>query len=150
MNIKPYILRFWNFWPPFLFSGIKVTFTSKDYRHIIVKLKLRFWTANYVGTQYGGSMFSMVDPFYMIMLIQNLGPNYIVWDKCSTIRYLKPGKSDVTAKFDLSEEEINAIRETVQDLGKMDWVRKVEIKDEKGDVVAEVDKTVFIKKRQNG
>lgn len=147
MNIRSYLLNVWNLWPPFLFSGIKILKRAKDFRHITVQLKLRFWTANYVGTQYGGSMFSMADPFYMIMLIKNLGPSYIVWDKSATIRYKKPGKTDLIAEFLLTEEELEHIRHTVSEQGFINWCKTVEIKDRQLEVVAEVDKVISIKSK---
>lgn len=149
MTFKHSLFRFLaNFWPPFLFAGIKIVSLSKDYRHMVVKLKLRFWNANYVGTQYGGSMFSMADAFYMIMLIQNLGPNYVVWDKAATIRYLKPGRTDLFAEYQLSEEDLSTIRTTLQSTDKMEWTRKIEIKDTNNGVVAEVDKVISIKNKK--
>lgn len=148
MNIKPYILPFMNLWPPFLFAGIKIVKISKDYRLFIVQLKLRFWNSNYVGTQYGGSMFSMSDPFYMMMLMKNLGPSYVVWDKSATIHYLKPGRSDLTTVFQITEEDLNNIRTTLQTQDKMEWNRKIEIKDADGVIVAEVDKVLSIKNKK--
>lgn len=148
MKLKKRLLKFWNFWPPFLFSGIKIEKNSSDYREIRVRLKLRFWNCNYVGTQYGGLLFSMTDPFYMIMLIQNLGEDHIVWDKETRIRYLKPGRTDVTAEFKITEEDLNAIRLEVQEHGTMHWLRKVEIKDANGEVIADVEKTIYIRKKR--
>lgn len=148
MNIKPYILPLMNLWPPFLFAGIKIVKISKDYRLFIVQLKLRFWNSNDVGTQYGGSMFSMSDPFYMMMLMKNLGPSYVVWDKSATIRYLKPGRSDLTTVFQITEEDLNNIRTTLQTQDKMEWNRKIEIKDADGVIVAEVDKVLSIKNKK--
>lgn len=148
MNYREYLLSIWNLWPPFLFSGIKVVKKSKDFRHIVAKLKLRFWSANFVGTQYGGSLFSMCDAFYMVMLMKNLGPEYTVWDKAATIRYIRPGKTDVTAEFILSQEEIDHIKKAVQEQGRMHWQTTVEIKDAHGTVIAEVDKTISIKLKQ--
>lgn len=147
MNIKSYLLRFWNFWPPFFFSGIKILNLSKDYRHILVKLKLRFWNSNYLGTQFGGSIFSMTDPFFMIMMIKNLGSDYVVWDKAAYIHYLRPGKTDLFAEFNISDEEIAQISKIVKEHGRMDWKREVEVKDAKGVVVAKVEKVISIKKR---
>jgi len=148
MNFESQKWRLWNFWPPFFFTGIKIVKVSVDYRHIAVRLKLRFWNANYVGTQYGGAMFSMADPFYMLMLIKNLGSEYTVWDKSAQIRYLKPGRSDLTAEFHLSEEDLTSIRKTVQEQGRMDWVRKVILKDTHGEEIAEVEKVINIKMRK--
>lgn len=146
INWRSWLLSLINFWPPFLFAGIKIVKRSKDYRYIRVKLKLRFWTENYVGTQYGGSMFSMTDPFYMLMLMKNLGKTYEIWDKTTTIHYLKPGRSDLTAEFILTEEDLIQIRKTVKEHGKMNWSRKIQIKDKNQTVVADVEKIISIKK----
>jgi acyl-coenzyme A thioesterase PaaI-like protein len=148
INIPKSLLKFWNLWPPFLFSGIKIKKIAKDYREAYVKLKLRFWNCNYVGTTYGGAMFSMADPFYMLMLIKNLGPEYTVWDKAARIRYLKPGRTDLTAHFKITEEDLNSIRSLVEEQGKIEWTRTVEIKDKSGEVVAEVEKVISIKKKK--
>lgn len=147
MDIKRRFSGLWNWWPPFLFSGIVIQHISPDFRQIRVKLKLRFWNANYVGTAYGGSLFSMADPFYMIMLIENLGKGYSVWDKSAQIFYLKPGKTDVFAQFQLSEEDILSIRAELALQEKMDWKRTIEIKDTHHQVIAKVEKTLSIKKR---
>lgn len=148
MNLRKYALRFWNFWPPLLGCGIKIVHRSQDYREMTVKLKLRFYNANYVGTQFGGAIFTMTDPFYMVMLLKNLGNEYIVWDKAATIRFLRPGRTDLTTHFILSEDDINAIRQTVATHGRMDWTRRIEIFDANNEVVAEVDKVVSIKKKK--
>lgn len=89
----------------------------------------------------------MVDPFYMIMLIKNLGPNYSVWDKSAKIYYLKPGKTEITARFILSEEDVQAILNEVDQKGKIEWVREVEIKNADNEVIALVEKTISIKKK---
>ena len=105
-------LRRWiNFWPPFLGAGIRIRHIAPDMKAVDVEMKLRWWNANYVGTQFGGSLFAMADPFYMLMLMANLGPDYIVWDKAASIRYRKPGKGTVRAEFRLSESQIEDIRE---------------------------------------
>lgn len=145
MNYRNFLLFIWNFWPPLFFAGIKIIKRTKDYRHLIVRLKLRFWNSNFVGTAYGGSLFSMTDGFYMVMLIRNLGPQYVVWDKSATIRYIKPGKTDVTAEFRLTEEDIEEIKKHIKEHGRLHWQRSVEIKDAHGEIVAEVDKTISIK-----
>ena len=147
MGIKKYLLRIWNFWPPFFGAGIKIKSQSADWRRVVVELKLRPWTANYVGTQFGGSMFAMTDAFYMVMLLHNLGSDYVVWDKSANIRFLKPGRTHLTAEFELDELTLSEIKETLSKQPKMDWVRKIQIKDLNGEVVAEVEKTIYIKKK---
>ena len=91
--------RLINLWPPFLGAGIRVTRIAPGWREVDVEMKLRRWNRNYVGTHYGGSLYSMADPFFMLMLIENLGREYIVWDKSASIRFRKPGKGVVRAEL---------------------------------------------------
>src|ERR1700761_5534369 len=112
-------LRRWiNLWPPFLGAGIRVTHIAPDMKAVDVEMKLRWWNANYVGTQFGGSLFAMTDAFYMLMLMANLGRDYIVWDKAASIRYRKPGKGTVRAEFRLTDEQIEEVREKLKTLPK--------------------------------
>lgn len=149
MGFKKYVLRFWNFWPPFFGVGIKIQKVTEDYRYMKIRLKLRFWNSNYVGTQYGGSMFSMTDPFYMVMLLRNLGSNYIVWDKSASIRYIKPGKTDVFAEFKLTQEILDDIIQKVNEQGKIDWVTEIDILDKNNELIAKVEKTLYIRKKNS-
>jgi hypothetical protein len=141
------LFKVWNFWFPFLGAGIRITEVSADFRSLTVRLRLRWWNRNYVGTQFGGSMFMMTDPFYMVMFLQNLGHEYIVWDKAAGIRYLKPGKTDVIARFTLTSEILDGVKQTLETQEKMDWTTTIQIKDLHGEVVAEVDKVVYIRKK---
>jgi len=102
---------------------------------------------NFVGTHYGGSLYSMADPFYMLMLIENLGRDYIVWDKSASIRFRKPGKGKMLASFRLSEEQIEAIRQQLQTQEKVEPTFLVEIRDEAGELVAEVQKLLHVRKK---
>jgi hypothetical protein len=142
-------LRRWiNLWPPFLGMGIRIQHIAPDMKAVDVEMKLRFWNANYVGTHFGGSLFAMTDPFYMLMLMANLGRDYIVWDKAATIRYRKPGKGTVRAEFRLSNSQIDDIRENLKTLPKYEPVFSVEVKDEAGVVIAEVEKVLHVRKKQ--
>src|ERR1700751_3018772 len=110
-------LRRWiNLWPPFLGAGIRIQHIAPDMKAVDVEMSLRWWNANYVGTQFGGSLFAMTDPFYMLMLMANLGGEYIVWDKAASIRYRKPGRSTVRAEFRLSDAQVHDIRENLKTL----------------------------------
>jgi hypothetical protein len=143
-------LRRWiNLWPPFLGAGIRVARIAPDMKSIDVEMKLRFWNANYVGTHFGGSLFALTDAFYMLMLMANLGRDYIVWDKAATIRYRKPGRGTVRAEFRLSDSQIEDIREKLKTLSKYEPVFLVEVKDKAGVVIAEVEKLLHVKKKQD-
>ena len=97
------------FYAPFVGAGICVTKVTPDFREIEVKMKLKWYNKNYVGTHYGGSIYSMTDPFYMVMLIQILGKNYVVWDRAAQIEFLKPGKTELCAKFSITDEILEDI-----------------------------------------
>jgi hypothetical protein len=128
--------------------GIRIKHIAPDMKALSVEMKLRFWNANYVGTQFGGSLFAMTDPFYMLMLIANLGPDYIVWDKAATIRYRKPGKGTVRAEFRLSESQIEDVREKLKTMPKYEPLFSVEVKDKAGVLIAEVEKVIHVRKKQ--
>ncbi|HUA15037.1 MAG TPA: DUF4442 domain-containing protein [Verrucomicrobiae bacterium] len=142
-------LRRWiNLWPPFLGAGIRVRRIAPDLKSIDVEMKLRWWNANYVGTHFGGSLFAMTDAFYMLMLMANLGRDYIVWDKAATIRYRKPGTGAVHAEFRLTDAQIDDIREKLKALPKCEPTFTVEVKDEQGTVIAEVEKLLHVRKKE--
>ena len=139
--------RLINLWPPFLGAGIRVTRMAPGWREIDVEMKLRRWNRNYVGTHYGGSLYSMTDPWFMLMLIENLGRDYIVWDKSASIRFRKPGRGLVRASFRLSNEQIQEIREALLAAEKIDRTFTVEVKDESGTVIAEVQKQIQVRRK---
>jgi len=145
--LKRYMRMYLNVWPPFLGAGIRVKRLASDWKEIDVEMKLRRWNANYVGTHYGGSLYSMADPFFMVMLIENLGEDYIVWDKAASIRFKKPGRGTVSARFRLSDEQIDEIRQALTSQVKIERVFTVEILDEFGSVVAEVEKLLHIRRK---
>ena len=137
-----------NLWPPFLGMGIRVKYIAPDMKSIDVEMKLRWWNANYVGTHFGGSLYAMTDPFYMLMLMANLGRDYIVWDKAASIRYRKPGKGTVRAEFRLSDAQLEDIRDKLRALPKYEPTFTVEVKDEQGEVVAAVEKLIHVRKKE--
>ncbi|MGA1985805.1 MAG: DUF4442 domain-containing protein [Candidatus Sulfotelmatobacter sp.] len=143
-------LRRWiNLWPPFLGAGVRVKHIAPDMKAVDVEMKLRWWNANYVGTQFGGSLFAMTDAFYMLMLMANLGRDYIVWDKAASIRYRKPGKGTVHAEFRLTNAQLDDIRDKLKTLPKYEPTFTVEVKDESGEVVAAVEKLLHVRKKES-
>ena len=144
-KLQRLMLRSINVWPPLLGAGIRVRWRSN--RDVDVEMKLRFFNRNYVGTHYGGSLYSMTDPFYMLMLMENLGRDYIVWDKAASIRFRKPGKGRVRAQFRLSQAQLDDIRSQLTAGEKYEPTFSVEVKDEAGDVVAEVHKVIHIRRK---
>lgn len=136
-----------NWWPCYRGVGARVTFIAADWSEVRVRLGLTLRTRNYVGSIFGGSLYASVDPFYMIMLIKRLGPDFVVWDKAATIRFLRPGRSTLTATFRMDEAETEAIRQILQGQPKVDRTYTVQLVDGKGAVHAEVDKVVHVRRK---
>jgi acyl-coenzyme A thioesterase PaaI-like protein len=136
-----------NLYPPYLGAGVRVTQVAGDFGIIEVRMALRPWNRNYVGTHFGGSLFAMADPFFMIMLIELLGPGYVVWDKAGAIRFRKPGRGTVRATFTIPPERVEEIRRAAHAGGKVEPTFSVAIVDEQGEVVAEVEKLLSVKRR---
>jgi acyl-coenzyme A thioesterase PaaI-like protein len=136
-----------NIYPAYRGTGGWITYIARDWREIRVKIPLSWQTRNYVGTIFGGSLYAAVDPFYMIMLIKNLGPDYVVWDKAASIRFKKPGRNTLYARFQLSEQELQVIKSELQRTEKLDRYYQVELNDSSGVNHAVVEKTIFIAKK---
>lgn len=136
-----------NCYPPFLGAGIWVERVSADFLAIDVSLALRWYNRNYVGTQFGGSLYAMTDPFFMLMLMQAMGPGYIVWDQAARIEFVSPGKGRVWARFRLAAGEVARLRDEAEAGVPLRPVYTVEVRDEQDELVARVEKTLYIRKK---
>jgi len=149
-SLRSRLLRWkFNFFPALRGTGARVTYISEDFRDVRVRLPLNWRTRNYVGTIYGGSLYGAVDPFYMVMLIRNLGPDYVVWDKAATIRFLKPGRSTLYARFALDEAELDAIKSALVNQRSVDRSYSIDLTDVAGAVYASVEKVIYIARKRN-
>lgn len=136
-----------NLFPAVRGTGQWITYVASDWREVRVKLPLSWRTRNYVGTTFGGSLYGAVDPHYMIMLIKILGPDYVVWDKAASIRFKKPGRSTLTARFVISQDEIETIKQLTASQPSVDRVYTVDLADAAGVIYATVEKTVYIRRK---
>lgn len=137
-----------NLWPCYWGTGARVTHIAGDWMTVRVRLPLSWRTRNVVGTIFGGSLYAAVDPFFMIMLMKNLGPGYEVWDKAAAIRFRKPGRSTLTATFQVDSQELETIRSLLADAPKVDRTYRVALADAQGTVHAEIEKVIHIARRQ--
>lgn len=134
-----------NLWPPFVGAGIVVDDISPDFRHIRILLKDRIVNRNYVGCHFGGSLFAMTDPFYMLMLIQILGKKYYVWDVGAEITFLKPAYKTVHVDFEVTEDHLQRILENTSGGEKHEEIFVLSIKNAKDEVVARVQKRLYVR-----
>ena len=142
------IRRVLNLWPPFLFAGIRVVELSDDFRHARVELRMRPWNRNYVGTHFGGSLFAMTDPFWMLMVLNTIGDDYIVWDKAATIEFEKPGRGTVGAEFRLEDATLDELRAAAAGGDKVLRWFDAPVRDASGEVVATVRKQLYVRRKR--
>jgi hypothetical protein len=81
--------------------------------------------------------------------MQHLGRDYIVWDKAASIQFLKPGRGTVTATFHITPEQIAELRAQADREGKIEPLFNVDVIDEQGEVVAKVEKRLYIRKKSS-
>jgi hypothetical protein len=112
-----------------------------------VSMRLHWYNRNFVGTQFGGGMCAMTDPFYMLMLFNALGRDYFVWDKAGQIEFVKPGRSRLTARFEITEPMLDDIRRHTAGGEKYFKVLPLDIIDADGEIVAKVQRTLYIRKK---
>lgn len=136
-----------NFYPPYLGAGIRIQSLAADMRQIRVRMGLGWYNRNYVGTQFGGSLYSMTDPFFMLMIMENLGRDYIVWDKAANIEFVSPGKGPVFADFHIDEHLLEDIRQHTAAGDKYLPKLHVEVRDGAGTLVARVQKTLYVRRK---
>lgn len=136
-----------NAWPPFLFAGIRVQHIGADFRTVRVRLRHSPLTSNYVGTLFGGSIFAMTDPFWMVMVLRNLGPGYVVWDKAGEVEFVSPGRSSVTATFELTDEVLAQLRREAAGGAKVLRWFSTDVRADDGTLVARVRKQLYVRER---
>jgi acyl-coenzyme A thioesterase PaaI-like protein len=139
--------RLINFYPPLLGAGIRVP--RVDELTVRVEMKLTALNRNIVGTHFGGSLYSMCDPWFMLILMRALGTDYIVWDKSASIQFLRPGRGTVSATFHISQERVDEIRRQADAGQKIEPVFSVDVLDAQDQAVAHVEKLLYVR-RKNG
>ena len=136
-----------NLWPPFIGAGIHVERLSPDYTEAVVRMRLGLLNRNYMGTHFGGSLFAMTDPFFALLVMHNLGRDYVVWDKASSIDYKLPGRGTVRARFRITAEQVEDIRQATAGGQKYEPTFAVDVVNRQGEVVATVEKTIYVRRK---
>ena len=148
-SLKSKLMRWgFNLFPAYCATGARIIYVASDFREVRIRLPLSWQTRNYVGTIFGGSMYAAVDPVYMLMLIMNLGKEYIVWDKSACITFKRPGRTALFARFQIDENELAAIRSELEHMRHVDRTYHVDLLDEHGTVHASVEKVVYVRKKE--
>lgn len=139
------VRRLFNLWGPFRGAGIRLTELSPDWRHARVELRKTLTNRNYVGTHFGGSLFAMTDPFYMVMLMRNLGGDYIVWDKTASIDFVSPGRGTVHCEFHIDDALMERIKREAASGAPTFPEFDIDVLNTEGQVVARVHRKLYVR-----
>ncbi|MET0811502.1 MAG: DUF4442 domain-containing protein [Microbacterium sp.] len=135
-------------WAPNLWSGIRIRRFADDWTSATVELHVNLITRNYVKTAFGGSMSAMTDPYFFMLVMHQLGRDYVVWDTRGEIEFLKPGRGVLTARFSVTPEKAQELRERARGGAKvLEWF-ETEITDASGDTVARVRREVYVREKK--
>jgi acyl-coenzyme A thioesterase PaaI-like protein len=141
------ILKLLSTWPPFLAAGIKIKEVNQEVNMVKVEMNQRFYNTNYVGTHFGGSLYSMCDPFYMFILLHHLGKDHVVWDKSAHIDFLRPGQGRVWAEFNIPLNIIEDIKNSALEHFKVEPVFETYVYNNKNEPIAKVTKTLYVRRK---
>ena len=148
MNTSPKRLkRIINLYPPYLGAGIRVDYISEDWKEIRVSMRIRMYNRNIVGTHFGGSLYALIDPHVMLMLMNLLGKEYTVWDKAASIEFIKASKKPVSAMIQIPDEVIEEIKQKTENGEKYLPTFSVDIRDEDGELVARAEKVIYVRRK---
>jgi hypothetical protein len=90
----------------------------------------------------------MTDPFWMLLMMEALGREYIVWDKAGEIEFVKPGRGRVHAEFQIEPGAVDALRaQADREPSVRHWFETV-VCDADGEVVARVRKQLYIRRKR--
>ena len=149
MKISPRLFKWLiNLYPPYLGAGVKVEYISQDWRELRVSMTMRWYNRNYVGTHFGGSLYSMVDPHLMLLLMRLLGKDYLVWDRSATIDFVKASKKKVTSVIRITDEDLEAIKRHTENGAKHFARFFLEIRDADAERIARVEKVIYVRKKR--
>lgn len=142
-----WLMRLINLWLPYLGAGIR-TRVVPGRRALDVSMKLHWWNKNYFGTHFGGSLYAMCDPYYVLLLVGALGRGYIVWIKSAEVHFLRPGRGKVSVRFEIPPERVEEIRRAADRDGKVEPEFRAEVRDGEGELVAAVDEVLYVRRKE--
>jgi acyl-coenzyme A thioesterase PaaI-like protein len=149
LSLSPRVLRWaMNLWPPLAGAGIRVRSIAPDFREFVVEMPLRRYNRNAFGTHFGGSLYAMTDPFFVLMLSHNLGPDYVVWDRSACVDFIATGRSRVRAVLRLRDEDLRSIRSMTANGSKHLHLFHADVVDAEDLLVARVEKLVYVRRRR--
>lgn len=137
-----------NNWATLKTQGVSIVEFADDFTRAVIRMDITDENANYMGTAFGGSLFSMLDPFLVIMSVNQLGPDYIAWDKAAEIEFVAPGIGSVHATVEMPPETVAELREAAAGGKKVLRWFEIPITADDGSLVASVRRQLYVRERR--
>jgi acyl-coenzyme A thioesterase PaaI-like protein len=137
-----------NAWPTFAAQHIVVEEIADDWSRAVISMRVGSDNGNYFGTAFGGSMFSMVDPFVVVLTAKQLGPSYAVWDQAAEIDFLRPGTGTVTAVVEMGPDVVRSLADEARGGAKVLRWFEVPVLGEDGAQVALQRRRLYVRERR--
>lgn len=139
--------RLLNLYPPYLGAGVRIHHVDPNWLELRVSMRLRWYNKNALGTHFGGSLYAMVDPHLVLLLLGALGRDYVVWDQSAHIDFRKPGRGRVHATIRLTPEDLTTIHVETAEGTPYRPTFVIDILDERDDLIARVTKVLYIRRK---
>jgi len=144
-NVLKWAMRLY---PPLFFQRIWVQKFGEGFTSVEVKLSKSFLNKNYNNSIFGGTIFAAADPFYALLfdqVLQRRGFKVRVWLKSAQIQYLKPGRTNLYFKIQLTEEDIKEAEHILNTVGKYVKSFPVEMYDKDGQHCVSLINEVYVR-----
>ena len=79
----------------------------------------------------------------MLMFMQILGKDFVVWDKAASVKFVRPIVNKVKCRFLVTDELVEEVKHKIEVLGEYTFDLPLKYEDENGVVYAVFTKTVY-------
>ena len=150
-NLKANELRrMLNLWFPFIVNRIKIISIADDFYKMKVQLKHSFWNRNPNKSVWGGSITSVLDPFFPIMMKQIIlkrGLRTDFFSKAVNVEFIKQVETHIFFQFKITESEVIEAEKILQNDGSYNNWHSVNGIDINGNICVKGKIQIYLRKK---
>lgn len=100
-------------YPPLFAAGVRIRDIPDDWSSAHLILKVNRLNSNAHGAAFGGSLFSMTDAMFGMLVMQRLGREYEAWTRTGTFQYINPGRNNAHATIRVTDAMVEQIKHEI-------------------------------------
>lgn len=116
-------------------SRNKFKVISMERGKITAKISLK-GNKNHFGAMYAGALFTVAEIPGGVVALLNFDQKFYPILKEQRVEFKKVAKSDITVRFELSDQELDRIEREAEEMGRSEFTLEGELTDQDGEVVA--------------